>query len=91
MKFAQVNWEYNLDSILYCGWLSVNAGCALESYPQQGLSVLPSCPGGNAGGVLWNVGWGLSKSFCLEQKHIRATSADDANLGLKIKDPMEIL
>lgn len=51
----------------------------------------PSCPGGKAGVGLWNVAWGPSKSFCLEQQHIGVTPADGAGLDLEIKELMEIL
>lgn len=40
---------------------------------------------------LCKVAQGLSKYFCLEQQCTGAASADDASLGLKMKDPMEIL
>lgn len=53
--------------------------------------MLLSCTGGKAGEGHWNVAWGLSKYFCLEQRHVGATSAGAASLGLKIKDPTEIL
>lgn len=50
-----------------------------------------SCPGGIDGVGLWDVAWDLSKSSCLGQQHVGATSTDDTSQGLKIKDPTEIL
>lgn len=48
-------------------------------------------PWRKAGVGLCKVAQGLSKYFCLERKCTGAASADDASLGLKMKDPMEIL